>query len=504
MAGPILTLLPSEIKKEFRHGKRLDEALLDMNHPLSTPCGGRGLCGKCRITAAGGLSGRTDAEKRLLPDDSMRLACQATLEGDATVHLAGTSVTQALSVRLPEKVPPVCIAIDMGTTTIQVAAVHPVSGDILHHKTILNPQRSYGHDVISRISAASNDGSRFDLSRLLRTGITGAAMTLLEEINLHPADISCMAASGNTTMSYFLLGLGVSSLGVHPYRATVRDFEGFTSSILNLADVPMYVLPSASAFIGGDLVGGMALLDTGGTKENTFFIDLGTNGEMFLRTHDDRIFATSCAMGPALEGMNISHGMTADEGAITHARILHGSLVMDVTGGGKAAGISGTGLIDLVSLMLQEGSVTSSGSFGISGQLFSVDAANGIISITDGISVSRQDIRNLQLAKGASLSAARILLKQACIDTRDIKNVVIAGAFGEHLDLANFKKLGFLPDFPEAVYSFRGNTSLLSAARACCDKKFIVHAERLRDRTSVIELSIQSDFQNVFMDSLNF
>ena len=504
MTGAILTLFPSGEQKKFSHGKRLDEALLEMNHPVATPCGGRGLCGKCSITVAGDLSARTETENRLLHDTGTRLACQTTLSGNATAHEPSSDKKTHTPVILPGDVPPVDIAIDIGTTTLQVAVVQPSTGDIIRQTTLINPQRRYGHDVISRIAAASDFESRHDLTRLVHAGIRGTVVSLIEEANMSVSDISAFTSAGNTTMTYFLLGLSVESLGTHPYTAPFRDFEGFTSSLFGLGDIPLNLFPSASAFVGGDLVGGMALLDSEGFRKNTFFIDMGTNGEMFLRTSGDMIFAASCAMGPALEGMNITCGMTATEGALTHAREEGGRILTDVIGSGEASGISGTGLIDLVSLMLADGAVTGSGALGSSGRLFTVDTAKGVIPVTDRIYITRQDIRNLQLAKGASLATARILFKAAAVDPSEIENVVIAGAFGEHLDLENFKNLRFLPDFPNAVYSFRGNTSLLSSAHASADRDFIRRAALLRDRTRVMELSGRIDFQDFFMDSLNF
>ncbi|MDD5712529.1 MAG: ASKHA domain-containing protein, partial [Smithellaceae bacterium] len=243
-----------------------------------------------------------------------------------------------------------------------------------------------------------------------------------------------------------------------------------------------------------------------------FFIDLGTNGELFVINRRGEIFATSCAMGPALEGMNISCGMTAGEGAITHFQLEKTSLRRQTMGGGPSRGIAGTALIDLVAVLLERKIISANGALA---SAVGADALPPPLVLTDegkekrvdierNIYLSQKDIRQLQLAKGASLAAGRMLLSQADCSIQDIENVVIAGALGRHLDLENFRRLSFLPTFPQAVFHLLGDTSLEAAARACRDEAFLKEARRLRETVREVRLAEEPAFQKEFISALDF
>jgi uncharacterized 2Fe-2S/4Fe-4S cluster protein (DUF4445 family) len=201
-------------------------------------------------------------------------------------------------------------------------------------------------------------------------------------------------------------------------------------------------------------------------------------------------------MGPALEGMNISRGMTADAGAVTHIRISGEGYELEVLGGGEPLGISGTGIIDALAILLRRDILRKNGSF--------IASSSGGFSFQPGISVSQKDVRNIQLAKGASLAAATLLLHEARFDAGRVRQAAIAGALGRNLNMENFMYLSFLPAFPGAAFSSMGNTSLAAAEKACLDPGFIERTARLRDRLQVIELSNREEFNDVFMRSLDF
>lgn len=488
---------------EARDGDLIMDILDEAGIGPDYPCGGRGICGKCLITASGQLSEKTELEKNL-PDDSSRLACRTRISGDCEISLPDAPG------RNSESIPGIygkelAAAVDIGTTSIKISIIDLESKAVHSLKSFLNPQRKFGWDVISRISAADNKQSLEKMSKIVRDSIEKKIISALASPmgnNL----IKKVTISGNTTMEYLFLGLDVVPLGKFPYHTEHKDFDRFheISRMKLLPEAELKIIPAASAYIGGDLTGGLGFIESSGYDDKTFFADLGTNGEMFIRKASDQIFATSCAMGPALEGMSISCGMTATDGAINHVKKTDGSITIEVIGDEVPAGICGTGIIDLVSIMIESGIINSSGKIN---SLSSTDGAivkDNQIFINEKIFISQKDIRNIQLAKGASLAAGKILLQESCTDPDEISHVFIAGAFGEHLDIERFKSLKFIPEFKNAEYKFVGNTSLGAAEKICIDNNFYNRLSELRDMMKIVELSVHKNFNDTFLSSLDF
>ena len=508
-----LTLLPGGASRELPEGTPLVDALSDMGVLLRTPCGGKGICGKCGVQITEGAPPRTSADDRFFPDrPHQRLACRVSVGGDMTVRAPEPVSVPRWGRALPSRLNEPAVAIDIGTTTVQVSLVERPGGETYPLGSFLNPQRRHGHDVITRIAASADPLVHASLVRVIRHAVASAVQTALHGRTVDAEPTGLLVVSGNTTMTHLFFGLDVRPLGVFPYTAGELDYEGMTLPEGLPASTRVAALPSASAFLGGDLVGGLALTEETCAGRRVFFIDIGTNGEMFLRDRRGVAYAASCAMGPALEGMNISSGMTADEGAINHFTVSGGALVPEVIGGTEPVGVCGTGIIDALAIMLREGAVRGNGAFdraavGASG-LFAgrLDTTNGVLScrLAGNVALSQKDIRNIQLAKGASLAAARILLREASCRAEEVELVMIAGAFGENLDIDNFRSLGFLPDFPDAEYRFMGNTSLAAAERACVDPAFIERCRALRDSLAVVELTSRGDFNDLFIECLNF
>lgn len=496
-----VTLLPSGAVRRFPAGTLLSDALLDMGIAVKTPCGGRGTCGKCRVRIEG-LSGEVPA-------------CRTPVDRDLAVH--ADPGAPGPDVRIPPLGPESRIgaAVDIGTTTVKIALADIGRGTPFEVSSPLNPQRRYGHDVISRIAAARDPAARASMAALIRRAVGLSLENALAAAGRTMDDIETAAFSGNTTMLYLLLDMDTAPLGRYPYTAGRRDFSGLPPEAAGFAAgsrTEVRVLPVLSAFIGGDLIGSLALCRAAGRTENTFFIDLGTNGELFCLDGSGRIFTTSCAMGPALEGMNISWGMTADDGAITHIRETPEGLGYDMMGHGEPAGITGTALIDLLGVLLDRGIVAPDGAFSPDLETMNLpaplrparDGDSRALGLWGPVRLTQKDIRSVQLAKAAALAASRFLLDAAGSRPEDIRHVYIAGALGGHADMDRFRRLGFLPDFPNASLEHLGNTSLQAAVRACLDPGFLQKAAELRDRTREVVLSERNGFQDVFLESLNF
>jgi len=474
---------PSGDCSQFTQGTLLIDALAEMGVFMNTPCGGKGRCGKCRIPVEGWFSQTDDAKPHWVKDDEIP-ACRMRLEGDAVVRIdreqtvCGNTVTSYPKHFLHA-------AVDIGTTTVKLRLSDLESA---HDDSFSNPQRRYGHDVISRIGAAADPVAASKMQSLIR----GA-------IKKFVCQAQTVSFSGNTTMLYLLLGLDTSPLGHAPFTAPVRDF--CTGSILNNEKV--LILPAADAFIGADIVGGVSLV-AGTGSANIFFIDLGTNGEMALIGHGRKIPATSCAMGPALEGMNISCGISSCTGAVTHIKEQCGRFNFQFDGN-TPLGLTGTAMIDLLAILLKNGVLDHRGKLHKTGTLPqpAVCEAGGI-RFFENMIMTQQDIRNLQLAKGASLAGARLLLDRAGLDQKAVDKVYIAGAFGENLDIDNFRQLGFLPPFENAEWSFLGNTSLQAAERVLTDADFFLYAKNVRDRMDSLNLSSLPEFQREYLKALSF
>jgi uncharacterized 2Fe-2S/4Fe-4S cluster protein (DUF4445 family) len=208
--------------------------------------------------------------------------------------------------------------------------------------------------------------------------------------------------------------------------------------------------------------------------------------------------------------MNISWGMVAHEGAVTHVWKKLDSLAFEMIGNSEPVGITGTALIDIIAILLDKGIITPGGTLigppvsdnGLSGLEKAGDTKR--IQLWGQIELTQKDIRNVQLTKAASLAASRLLLEAAECDPADVEHVLIAGSLGEHLDYANFKKLGFLPYFQRARHTVLGNTSLKAAEAACLDPDFFNRATYFRNKTREVVLSATPRFQEVFLRSLDF
>ena len=500
---------PSGKTLNFSSETLLIDLIYDAGLGVTSPCGGKGTCGKCSVKASGMLSEKTEKEKEFLSDENMRLACQAKAAGDIEITLDDTSpVLEKFHIKIDSD-SDFGAAVDIGTTAVKMSLVNLKTKISYNLASYLNPQRRFGHDVISRISASSDENAFISMTSLIRTSIENGIYSALKEFNIGPEKLKKIAVSANTVMTYLCHGKKISSLGIFPYETSQKEFPPVKAGSLGFKifqDADILTLPLVSAYIGGDLVSGAAFTEKQGLPGNVFFTDLGTNGEIFLKVKD-RIFAASCAMGPALEGMNISCGMTAEDGAITHAELKNGKFIFSCIGDAEPVGISGTGLIDAISLLINYGLIARNGSFNKKsdppeGVVF--DKENMRIYLTEKVYITQKDIRNIQLAKGAVLAASEILLQEAGIKSDEINHTAIAGSFGDNLDIDNFRNLKFLPDFKNSEYSFLGNTSLESAQIACFDEAYFNRAVEISKKIEYIELSNHKSFNDIFMGSIDF
>jgi len=491
-----LTVLPAARTITVPEGLTAINALDEMGITIDSPCGGRGICGKCLVKA--GEPSSQSAEV---------LACRYVIRGDVTLEVPARNIVKINVAPFIKDETRFAFAVDIGTTSVEISMVGLDSGKSVTQTSFMNPQRRYGYDVISRIAAAKDPDIRARMTNSIRLSVMDSIDTILKKTGTPRSAITRVAVSGNTVMAYLFAGLDVSPLGVYPYKLEYTDFEEIDAlqAEFDLPAASIFLTPPISAFIGGDITGALALINYMGVKERVFFADIGTNGEMFLKD-GKTILAVSCAMGPALEGMNISTGMTASEGAVIHAALHANTLLLETVGGYEPVGFAGTGTVDIIALLLKSGLIRKDGAFNNDSALSfnNAELAANSFTIGDKLALNQNDVRNIQLAKAACLSGASILLREAALTPDKIELLIIAGSLGANLNITNFKTLGFLPPFLKAKNLVTGNSSLAAAERCGLEPSFCDDIKRVKDMVRVVEPATVPAFNEIFLKSLEF
>lgn len=469
---------------EVESGSNLLDVLRRENYFIETPCGGRGVCGKCRVT----VNGQT------------ALACQTVIDRDMLVELQNEEKTDILMTGISvqgvlDGTHLYVMAFDIGTTTIVGYLMNGISGELLTQVSSLNPQKAYGADVISRIQyAITTDAEE------LRKRICGTLLELLNEaaksVKIKTDEIALVSIVGNTAMHHLLLGIDVKSLITPPYMPKVYEavelamqklFSEHTEGVVR-------ILPNIAGFVGADTVGCLVATRFDHLKKMTLLIDIGTNGEMVLGNWQRRI-ACSTAAGPAFEGANIQCGMRGQKGAIDHVEVQDGKLVFHVIGGGVAKGFCGSGLLDLVASLLQIGEIDGSGRL--------MNGKEYRLSDTD-VYLTQKDVREVQLAKAAIRAGIELLTKKIGISISKIEKVYLAGAFGNYMNPKSACLIGMIPicllDRIEGI----GNAAGEGAKLCALSKTEYEYSKILASETEFLELASLTEFQDVFVDSLKF
>jgi len=496
---------------------RVQDILTDQGYGLETPCNCLGICGKCRVKVSGDLSQPTDLEKSLnLLDQGIRLACTTYIMGDASIDYqvqAGDLEVSDLALQVQAYdgqgealITSIGLAFDVGTTGVTGQVVDLKRGIALNHKSILNPQTQYGHDVLSRITYAKDHPSGTEtLQEVILEGIKGLTGDLLAAYNKD--QVKGVALAGNTTMQHLIKGVNPVSLSRAPYQPVFLERQSLEGDILGLEGLDLHLLPSASSFVGADIVCGLYALqkDENIDLSKALFIDIGTNGEL-VTLHEGNLVATSTAAGPALEGMNIMCGMRAEAGAIDSFKIhLDGSLHYSTIKGKVARGICGSGLIDLIAELVDKGIVKKSGQFNKTmDDRYSAYMKDKKFYLTPEVYLSQKDIRQIQLAKAAIASGISLLYDHLAIKAETCQRVIIAGSFGFHLSETSLRKIGLIPQSITCPIDFVGNTALKGAGLSLMGNDHLEGLDHLSQNIHVLDLSRHENFQEAFVKALTF
>jgi uncharacterized 2Fe-2S/4Fe-4S cluster protein (DUF4445 family) len=492
---------------EARRGETILSALARAGIILSAPCGGRGICGKCHVILHKGKVRLAAAD--IQPGDVFS-ACSGIALSDLTLEVpeenAGLNGEQKHKKQNRKKVHRAGAGIDIGTTTVQMELVDLDTGETLETLSELNAQRIYGADVMSRINAARN-GKTTELFAAINRQIESMLQNCINAWSL--SGIEQCTVSGNTTMLHLFSGIDPSAMGEVPFTPVFLEAKRFSGRELNLSAENILLLPGISAFVGADIVSGLAFLDTLSKEENSLLVDIGTNGEMALwRKKDQRFLCCSTAAGPCFEGAEISCGMGALPGAINRislkekslpASFSYGPLSFTTLDNVPPKGICGAALIDAIAAIKNLDAIDETGAL-------SDEFAETGFPLTEGIFLSQKDIRQFQLAKSAIFSGITVLCKRAGFDSlSDLETVYIAGGLGFFINLENAVTAGLLPkEFAGNRTAVCGNTSLHGAVKSLLDPTFLPHCREIVSRCDTADLASVPDFTEAFADNMYF
>lgn len=511
-------------------GATLIEAAGQAGIILNTVCGGKGTCKKCLVY--------------LEPDSRKVLACQYRIENDLIVTIPDDSrffeqriVTEGIDSH--SRIQPDIykkyltegststifgLAVDLGTTTVVARLIDMTDGRCRSTEAALNPQTRFGDDVVSRIAYAQTGKEFAELRQTIIDCINDLTAKLCRKADIDRNDIYEMCLVGNTTMNHIFLGLPIAQLGRAPYAAYSLDAKDVSPGEPGIQINPsgnIHTVENIAGFVGSDTTAVALAADIDSADEMTLIVDIGTNGEIVLGTKD-KLYAASCAAGPAFEGARITCGSRACEGAIEAVVINEDNIDLDVIGGGPPRSLCGSGLIDAVAVMLDLGIIDATGRFiepdRLEGKLppdvFSrIIEHNGepafiLAHVANAkerpVFLSQKDIRQVQLAKGAIQTGIILLQKKLGLKSSDIGHILLAGAFGNYISRRSALRIGLLPAVEIERIRFVGNAAAAGAqmillSRHCRDK-----ARELAHKIEYIEIAHEPGFQDIYADSMLF
>ena len=610
---PNLKVMPEEKLYGFASGKNLMEIMLDAGLFIDNACGGKGLCGKCRVKITEGDAGEAgETERGILKaeelEQGVRLACLTYPVSDITIELLQKEKKHDVlaSGYMPDfefepdiiKVPVTIhkptladqtpfenqiieqvgaealvghdgatgylgfdytalrehsmlpgdytavihngkvialepgdtseslygVAIDIGTTTVVCSLVDMLTGEELGHASEINAQKFFGLDVLTRITyeIENPDDGREKLQKAIVGSINKMVKSICDRHGLTQDQIYQVTVGANCTMMHMLMGVDARPIGKAPFAPVFARAKDVKASDIGLKAAPgarLYCLPSVSAYIGADIVAGAYVCDLKHQKGNVMFIDIGTNGEIVLAA-DGKLMSCSCAAGPALEGMNISSGMRAAEGAIEDIHINEDGLDLKIIGDCEPAGICGSGILTVTKELLRTGIVRKTGAFVKADKFDADDYRSKYIAVdedgkrsfrmteggdgTEPLYITQGDVRQVQLAKGAILSGFMALMKKAGIGMADLDKVLIAGQFGAHLPAESITGTGILPFEVEDRIEYVGNTSKTGAYMALMSGKVKRDMEELAHEMDYLELGATDNYERLLSECLIF
>ena len=503
-------------------GISVREALDTTALRVRAACGGNGSCAACTVRLLGGQTNpptvaeflKLTAEER---SAGTRLACQLRLTGNAEILLDHPAPPAAWKSIPPEDLLTIGapqpalsdhvlgVAVDLGTTHIRVALWDRREGRRIASRRGPNPQGQYGADVLNRLVAARVPAAARTLADLARNAIVEAVRDMLArdvgEVTPMLAEIGQVVIAGNTAMLALLTGRGGEAL-LAPENWQQRidccppDDPEWRRS-WHMPNATIEVLPGVGGFVGSDLLAGLLATGVAEGPAGTLFLDVGTNTEIAV-WDGQKIHVTSVPGGPAFECGGVDFGMPAEPGAICAVRRSDGGYVLDVVGGAHALGYCGSGLLDAVAALRADGRLKPSGRFAEPGEAgrCRLDPDN------PRTAVSGRAVDAFQRAKAATAAAIHVLLAASRLTTGEIRRLIVCGAFGHHLDLANARALGLLPDLPNAVPELFADATLGGCETLLVQGATTQRVQALTRHLSLINVTLVIGYEDRYIEEL--
>ncbi|MEI6126120.1 MAG: ASKHA domain-containing protein, partial [Pseudomonadota bacterium] len=405
------------------------------------------------------------------------------------------------------------IVFDIGTTTLWGRLIDLNSKQPLAVASEYNPQIQFGDDVITRIVFSQKGDGLKKIHEVVIAGLNRIIGELLHKTGVDRRHVCLITAAGNTTMAHLLLGLDPKYIREAPYTPVANFFPPLRALRIGLEVedyVYLYVFPVVASYVGGDIVSGVLSSGMYQRSELTLYIDIGTNGEIVVG-NADWLMTASCSAGPAFEGGGLKFGMRATTGAIERYRIspvTYEPVAIMTVGKAKPKGICGSGAINILAEFLKKGVLAQNGKYNTRPTQRIRQGDDGMEYVlaykeeTDGqedIVLTESDIDNLIRAKAAMFAGYQCLLDKVGLTFSQLERVIIAGAFGDFIDLDEAMAIGLLPEMPTEKYMFIGNGSLLGAQLTALSNELLDDGELIARKMTNIELSEDRSFMDKYM-----
>lgn len=554
---------PGDISYVNRAGETILEAMRAAGITLAAPCGGKGICGKCRVKMLIGEGNPlTEEERKVFTEEEIaegwRLACKCIPKHFKACEIEIPKEQEEFQVVLSacreSAGSAYAIAIDIGTTNLEVLLWNLEKDCEVGRVVASNPQQAYGADVISRVSYVLRAKDEFEtLCNCLQKRLQDMVKVLLKEAKVQADRVLYGAVVGNAVMMHFFAGVSVEGYGKAPYAARFVEGRIESGESIGLPMTQLLLCPNIESFVGADTVGvlsayqvwcqekasregkgnrrnrleaainiGQAIQD----MEGVLVVDIGTNGELMLRKND-KWYVASTAAGPAFEGARISCGMRAKEGAVRGMQMQidektgKQQLVFEVVGNGEVQGICGSGLVAVIDGLVQAGVLQRDGYLLDAGEARQKGSSEPFVERLEkkdnenAFRMGKQawltqvDIRELQLAKAAIATGIQLLLRTCGMKEKELKGIVLAGAFGTYLPVESAVRIGLLPEIATEQIVAVGNAALEGAvygAKKCftssCEQAKS-ELEKIATEAKHIPLAEEKDFQEVYLAKMD-
>lgn len=396
------------------------------------------------------------------------------------------------------------LAVDLGSTTVVMALMDLNTGKILAEEGCFNGQIAYGEDILNRIFyTRSGEEKREELQQVTVQTFRTLMKSLEEKCQIPLSKCSVMVIGGNTTMIHFLLGIDAFSVFMSPFAPVFNQMEFLRGEELSMDFSGLvYCIPSAANYLGGDIISGILAADMMKDEKISLYIDIGTNGEMVIG-NSEFLVAGAGAAGPALEGGISKYGMRADEGAVDTVTISDGILKITTIGDKPPRGICGSGIVDLLAVLLLNGWMDMQGTLQPEasdrivekdGQLVLVYAWGNETEDGEDRYFSQKDIESFMNTKAAANTMVACLLAETGFSAEDIDCIYTAGSFGKYLNLESAITIGMYPDLPREKFNCIGNGSLKGACSLLADRRLLDQISHIIPNMHYLQFAMVEDF----------